>query len=174
MIVNKELANSKGVDQKDLWGTEAGLFEALNEIYNFTLDPCCTKDTALCDKFYTPTENGLIHSWSNEIVFMNPPYSRGNIDLWVEKAYNESENAIVVALIPVSTSAKWWHKWVIGKCHLVYVQGRVKFEGASSTAPFSSALAIYGEKRDRFFNIEKKRGGIYILNKHPSTTHDEL
>jgi site-specific DNA-methyltransferase (adenine-specific) len=165
MIINKQLANSNGVSEKDLWETDPELYKVLNNVYRFTLDPCCVKETAKCNKFYTPIENGLIQDWTNEVVFMNPPYSRGNIDKWIEKAYNESlKRAVIVALIPVSASAKWWHKYVIGKCDLVYIQGRVKFVGAESTAPFSSVLAIYGDKNNDFFNMEKKRGGFFVLN----------
>lgn len=71
-------------DQKDLWGTPPHIFDKLNDEFGFTLDPCCLIKTAKCDKFYTPKENGLIQSWAGERVFMNPPYSRYNIDMWVK------------------------------------------------------------------------------------------
>jgi len=55
------------------WSTPQKLFDYLDNIFDFTLDPCCTKDTAKCSKFYTDKEDGLSQSWENEIVFMNPP-----------------------------------------------------------------------------------------------------
>lgn len=144
MFVNKQLASSKGCLQKDKWQTDPKVFKPLNDQYNFTLDPCCEIHTALCDKFYTEKENGLIQKWEGETVFVNPPYSRGNIDQWMKKCYEESLNGTtVIALIPVSTSSNWWHEYVWNKSKIHYFKGRLRFVGAPFTAPFSSCLAIY-------------------------------
>ena len=146
MIVNKELAKSKGCEQKDKWETPDKIFYELNEKYKFTLDPCCENHTAKCNKYYTEKENGLIQDWSGEIVFVNPPYSRGIIDLWMEKCYNESlKGILIVALIPVSTSSKWWHNYVWKKSKIIFYKGRIRFKGAQFKAPFSSCLAIYND-----------------------------
>lgn len=149
MIVNKELAVSNGCLQKDLWETPENIFKPLHYEFNFTLDPCCEYHTAKCERFFTPVENGLIQDWSGNVVFCNPPYSRGNIDLWVEKCYNESQkdNTVIVALVPVSTSAKWFHQYVLGKAEIRFIQGRIRFVGAPFTAPFSSMILIYRNER---------------------------
>lgn len=144
MIVNTELANSKGCDQKDRWETPCKIFEPLNAEFQFTLDPCCETHTAKCEKYFTEEENGLAQDWVGEIVFVNPPYSRGNIDKWMEKCYNESlKGSTIVALIPVSTSAKWFHNFVWGKAEIRFYKGRIRFNGAPFTAPFSSMIAIW-------------------------------
>lgn len=146
MIVNTELAISKGCDQKDLWETPPHIFNPLNEEFDFTLDPCCQIHTAKCAKFYTPQENGLLQDWTGEICFVNPPYSRGNIDQWMKKCYLESlKGVVIVALIPVSTSSKWFHRYVWKKAEIRFYQGRIRFIGAPFTAPFSSCLAIYND-----------------------------
>lgn|SRR5574341_743717 len=149
MIVNKELATSAGHANKDLWSTPSKVYNPLNDEFRFTLDPCCVAETAKCSKFFTPVEDGLKQNWSGEIVFCNPPYSRGNIDLWVKKCYEESQkpNTIVVALLPVSTSSDWFHNWVWGKAELRFVKRRVRFVGAPFTAPFSSVIAIYNNSK---------------------------
>lgn len=148
MIINKELAKSKGCAQKDKWETPTKIFEQISKQYNFTLDPCCEKHTAKCPKFYTEQENGLLQNWNGETVFVNPPYSRGNIDLWMKKCYEESLKGItIVALIPVSTSAKWWHKYVWNKADIQFFKGRIRFVGAPFTAPFSSCLAIWNGRQ---------------------------
>ena len=144
MIVNKELANSKGCTQKDKWETPDKIFAPLNREFGFTLDPCCEIHTAKCGKYFTEAENGLLQDWSGDIVFVNPPYSRGNIDKWMEKCYHESLWGVkVVALIPVSSSAGWWHKYVWKKADIRFYKGRIRFVGAPFTAPFSSCLAIW-------------------------------
>jgi len=67
------------------WPTPQAFFDKLNEEFNFTLDPCATKENAKCSKFFTEEDNGLIQNWDNESVFMNPPYGR-TIGLWIKKA----------------------------------------------------------------------------------------
>lgn len=146
MIVNKQLAESKGVDQKDLWETPQHIFQKLNEEFGFTLDPCCTKETAKCNHYITPEIDGLRESWEGHVVFCNPPYSRGNIDEWVKKCFLESlnPNTKVVALLPVSTSSDWWHDFIVGQSEIRFVNKRVRFVGAPYTAPFSSVIVIWG------------------------------
>lgn len=54
---------------KDDWETPAWLFKQLNAEFHFTLDPCCTHETAKCSKHYTPEENGLIQDWRGGRLF---------------------------------------------------------------------------------------------------------
>jgi len=35
------------------WETPQDFFDKLNDEFNFTLDPCCSKETAKCDKYFT-------------------------------------------------------------------------------------------------------------------------
>lgn len=63
---------------KDDWGTPQDLFDALNEEFNFTLDPCADNNNHKCAKYYTIEQDGLAQSWAGETVFCNPPYSRKN------------------------------------------------------------------------------------------------
>src|SRR3990167_4498094 len=82
------------------WCTPQDFFDKLNKEFNFTLDPCATQKSAKCQKFFIATDDGLKQDWSNNIVFVNPPYGR-NIGKWVKKCYEESlkGNTIVVLLI---------------------------------------------------------------------------
>jgi phage N-6-adenine-methyltransferase len=145
MIINSELARSTGCDQKDLWETPDYIFKPLDLEFDFTLDPCCTLSNCKAGKCYTVDQDGLSESWAGQRVFCNPPYSRGNIDNWVKKCYLESlkQNTLIVGLLPVSTSANWWHEWVWKRAELRYIKGRVRFVGAKHTAPFSSVIAIW-------------------------------
>ena len=143
MIVNSQLAQSTGCENKDKWATPECLFDRLNKRFGFTLDPCCEIHTAKCDKFYTEKENGLIQDWTGEVVFCNPPYSRERIPLWMKKCADEAQKGVkIVALIPVSSSSAWWHKYVWNNAKIEFIKGRVRFEGAPHTAPFSSCLAM--------------------------------
>ena len=130
------------------WGTPQDLYNKLNNKYKFTLDPCCTKESAKCKKYYTIEDNGLLQDWSNEIVFMNPPYGR-EISKWVKKAYNESKNnkATVVCLIPARTDTIYWHDYIFPNAYdIEFLRGRIKFEVdcvAKDPAPFPSAIVVF-------------------------------
>lgn len=126
----------------DEWTTPNDLFKDLDKEFNFTLDPCCSKETAKCDKFYTIEDNGLFKGWSNETVFMNPPYS--DISRWIAKAYNESQKgATVVCLIPSRTDTKWWHRFCMKADEIRFIKGRLKFGNSENNAPFPSAIIVF-------------------------------
>ena len=48
---------------KDDWETPQSLFNKLNEIYKFTLDPCANPQNAKCVKYYTKQDDGLSKNW---------------------------------------------------------------------------------------------------------------
>ena len=132
--------------EKQDWTTPQEFFDKLNIEFNFTLDPCCYPETAKCGRYFTEHENGLAQDWSNEVVFMNPPYGR-EISKWVEKAYHESlkENTVVVALIPARTDTKYWHDFVMKAKEVRLVKGRLKFGEGKNSAPFPSAVVVFTE-----------------------------
>jgi|TARA_Y100001951_G_C11129737_1_gene177547 phage N-6-adenine-methyltransferase len=127
------------------WSTPNELFNTLNKEFEFTLDPCATKENAKCKKYYTKKENGLIQDWSNEIVFMNPPYGR-EIKHWIQKAYEESlKGAIVVCLVPARTDTIYWHNYCL-KGKVRFIKGRLKFGNSKNSAPFPSAIVVFTQK----------------------------
>ncbi len=143
----------------DEWATPPELFNRLDSMFHFTLDACCTKETAKCKKFYTKDDNTLIQSWKNEIVFMNPPYSRNHMKHFIRKAYEESEynNALVVALIPSRTDTKYYHNYCKKAKQIIFLKGRVKFLLNGKTqdaAPFPSMLVIWQKEPLMRFGLE--------------------
>lgn len=133
----------------DEYCTPDWLFNDLNRKWNFTLDPCCLPNTARAEKFFTPSDNGLIQSWAGEIVFCNPPYSRYQIPKWVKKCSEESAAAVIVALLPSDTSCRWFHDWVYPFAQLEFIKGRVPFHNPYDRSQtfrprFGSLIAVYG------------------------------
>ena len=126
------------------WSTPQAFFDELNKEFNFTLDPCATSENAKCTKYFTVEDDGLKQDWSNDVVFMNPPYGR-EIKYWVQKAYEESlKGATVVCLIPARTDTTYWHNYIFGKADDIrFIKGRLKFGGSKNPAPFPSAIIIY-------------------------------
>lgn len=132
--------------KKQNWETPKNFFNKLNEEFNFTLDPCCEVETAKCEKFYTKEDDGLIQDWGGNNVFMNPPYGREQIK-WIEKAYKESlkENTIVICLIPARTDTRVWHDIIFPNAEVRFIKGRLKFGDSKNSAPFPSAIVIFGK-----------------------------
>ena len=129
---------------KDMtWATPQEWFNYLDLEFDFTLDPCCQHETAKCAKHYTPEEDGLSQSWQDERVFMNPPYGR-DLPRWMKKAYEEARDngALVVCFVPARVDTEWWHRYA-AKGEVRFPKGRVKFEGATASAPFPVAVIIF-------------------------------
>lgn len=126
----------------DEWATPKEFFDKLNKIYNFTLDPCATKENHKCKNYFTKEQDGLKQEWGGNRVFCNPPYGR-EISKWVEKAYNENKKGtFIVMLVPARTDTKWFHNYIYKKHEIRFIKGRLKFNDGKQSAPFPSMLVI--------------------------------
>ena len=133
-------------DRED-WETPQELFDRLDSLYGFTLDPCSTHANAKCERHFTREEDGLSRSWEGEVVFCNPPYGRG-IGEWVRKCSEESVHAKVVLLIPARTDTAYFHDYIYRKpgVSVEFLRGRLKFElggVAQQSAPFPSMIVEF-------------------------------
>lgn len=140
MINNRGMFTSK----TDLWATPQYFFEKLNFEFKFDLDVCADETNHKCAEYFTAAQDGLKQDWSGRRCWMNPPYGR-EIGKWVEKAYRSG--TLVVALLPSRTDTKWFHNFVLNKAEIRFVPGRLKFGGASNSAPFPSLVAIWGQHK---------------------------
>ena len=125
------------------WATPQYVFDKLNDEFNFTLDPCATKENAKTEKFFTIDDDGLAQVWRGT-TFMNPPYGR-EIRRWVQKAYEESlKGTVVVCLIPARTDTTYWHDYIFNNAYEIrFIKGRIKFGDSKQGAPFPSAIVIF-------------------------------
>jgi phage N-6-adenine-methyltransferase len=151
MAINRGLFTSK----TDMWETPQSVFDSLNKEFNFEIDVCAIEGNKKCEKYFSPEQDGLQQAW-NGVCWMNPPYGR-QIGEWVKKAFEESlKGATVVCLLPSRTDTNWWHEYCM-KGEIRLFKGRLKFGGSKNSAPFPSAIVIFGEKarRDKLFAIER-------------------
>ena len=126
------------------WGTPQWLFDKINDIFHFQLDVCASSDNAKCKHFYSKEDNGLLMPWEG-VNWMNPPYGR-RIARWMEKAAMESmRGKTTVCLVPARTDTAWWHDYIENNANatVLFVRGRLKFEGAKYNAPFPSAIVFF-------------------------------
>ena len=140
-----EAGKAAMTSNKDDWETPQELFDKLDAIYHFTLDPCSTHENAKCEKHFTVEDDGLAQSWEDETVFCNPPYGR-SIGEWVKKCAEESKHAKVVMLIPARTDTAYFHDYIYRKAKVEFLRGRLKFERggvALNSAPFPSMIVEF-------------------------------
>lgn len=126
----------------DLWSTPQDLFDQLNTEFAFTVDVCATVDNAKCKRFFTVEDDGLAQDWTG-VCWMNPPYGDA-IGKWVEKAHASGDaGATVVCLVPARVDTGWW--WEHCRYGEVrFLKGRLKFGGGVNSAPFPSAVVVFG------------------------------
>ena len=80
------------------------------------------------------------------MVFVNPPYGRA-LAAWVAKARGEVDGGrarTVVALLPARPDTGYWHDHIAGRAAVFFLRGRLRFGGGGNSAPFPSALAVWG------------------------------
>jgi phage N-6-adenine-methyltransferase len=144
--------------ESEEWQTPKSLYNQLNEVYEFVLDPCTTKDNPLrTAHFYTKEDDGLKKSWDYGNVFVNPPYNQ-KISKWLEKATYEIKHSdnieYIVFLLPVRTDTKWFHKYLYDisnrdfRNHIkdvCFLKGRLKFTKSKNSAPFPSMVVVFSK-----------------------------
>jgi phage N-6-adenine-methyltransferase len=129
------------------WETPSDLLSLLYGVFRFDLDPCSPrKDGPVKARVrFTAADDGLSLPWHGT-VFVNPPYGRAIGD-WIAKARSEFEQGNakrVVLLVPSRTDTSYWHEHIQGRAKVWFLRGRLKFSGGKQSAPFPSALAVYG------------------------------
>ena len=131
------------------WQTPRDLIDAILQAAGrseFDLDPCSpTSDGPVpATVRWTETDDGLARPWRG-LVFVNPPYSRA-LPRWVAKCATEADaGAVVVGLVPSRTDTRWWHDSVAGQADVIMLKGRLRFGGGQHSAPFPSALIVWGD-----------------------------
>jgi len=158
-MINKGIMSSNTSE----WATPKWLFDLLNKIYCFTLDPCSTDKNAKCKKHYTEKEDGLIRDWKGENVFMNPPYGRA-IGKWVEKCFFEAKADPwhkKVALLPARTDTKWFHDFIYPHADICFIKGRLKFNDGKGSAPFPSMIVVWNNSSANLYKLATQMNAVY-------------
>jgi phage N-6-adenine-methyltransferase len=112
--------------------TPKEVYEQLDKEFKFDFDPCPVN----------PNFDGLEIEWKKR-VYVNPPY--GNIPNWLQKAHSQmakGNSEIIVFLLPVDTSTKWFHNYIFGQAEIRFIKGRLKFT-QNKPAPFASMIVIF-------------------------------
>jgi len=113
-------------------------YKELDEIFHFDLDAATDEDNPQgTRKYYTPKDNSL---------------------------YKESlkPDCQVVMLLASRTGNKWMQDLIFPLADgILFIRGRLKFEGEEHSAPFDSILVFYGMNDSSYIN-EVSKYGYYI------------
>ena len=113
--------------------------------------------TVQADDWYDQEQDGLKHDWPGN-VWLNPPYSRGLIDKFVDKlldqfARGDTKQAIV--LVDSRTDTQWFNKLCSMASAVAFTRGRVHFynETVKSSSPVSGSAFVYLGPRMQEFKL---------------------
>lgn len=128
------IASELEIDEKNSWGTDPAIFAALNEEFNFSLDAAANDKNHKCDLYFTKDNSALDEDWAfsmrykpNLHVWVNPPYGRGLIQKFMEKAIEQKALGVTtVMLVPATLDAQWLPLNEIAEIRIV-TGGRLSF-----------------------------------------------
>lgn len=122
------------------------------------LDPasCALANTVVgAQRFYTRADNGLLQPWASPAVWCNPPYAKGAIDAFVDKAIREyrAGRARQVLLLTNNCTSEGWFIRLAKSAAMLYSTGRIRFWRPDRTVynpEQGQAIAYLGPHEDRF------------------------
>lgn len=152
--------------ESDFWETPDevldNMFELLSELgicdrEKFDIDVCANEHNAKVDLFIDEQMNALANDWAirdNTLAWCNPPYSRGNVDKFVDKAIEQMDKGVItVMLLNTDNSTKWFNRIVSHASHIVMItSGRIRFvnkkTGKSGGTPLKpNMIAIFSKRK---------------------------
>jgi hypothetical protein len=128
------------------WYTPPYIFDALG--CQFDLDPASPGHNVApwIPAQHHYTSDGLEREWFG-FVWLNPPYGRGELPMWLEK-FTRHGNGI--ALVPERTSTAWWQTLVSQANMILCVNSKIPFANSAgeqtSAFPIGSTLVAIGER----------------------------
>lgn len=143
----------------DEWATPQQLFDALDAEFGFGIDLAASTKNAKCSVFYdarvdalSPDSDWCMEAAHVRVGFCNPPYSRGLQGRFIAKAAQQRRRGFTtVMLLPARTDTKAFHAHIYNArtwrprrgVQIRLLPGRLKFGGATNSAPFPSMVVIF-------------------------------
>lgn len=116
---------------KEYYETCPDFFHLCDYEFRYVFDAAASSFNTKCDTYITKEQNSLIQIWYKigSSGWLNPPYSRGMVPLFLEKCWRSSQKGITVtALVHTCTDVKYWSDWIWDKAAEVrHISGRLKF-----------------------------------------------
>jgi len=138
------------------WFTPSKYIESARKVMgSIDIDPASNhfaQLTVKADKYCTIETNGLDKHWIGN-VWLNPPYGRGLIAKFVNKALDEPMINNMIILVNSYPDTSWYHLLLGNSCALCMTRGRIHFEkkdGAKASPPSGQTFFYIGNDPDEF------------------------
>lgn len=152
----------------DEWYTPARYLDAARAVLGpIDLDPasCATANQFVqARRFYTAADDGLEQEWQAGSVFLNPPYSRGNMRQWIGKLIGHYPGDVQAAILLCNacTSEQWFKPlWNYPIC---FPNHRIRFLGADGqpgpSPRYSNAFVYFGPETALFVETFAQFGAV--------------
>ena len=140
------------------------------------LDPASSEqanEIVKAKRFFTEENDGLGQEWDAETLWLNPPYSRGDIDAFVDKLAAEVNRGVIGEAIVIThnaTETRWCRTLLDLSSMFCLLGHRVDFQtdagqGGGNSGTLRGQIVFYiGEEQgqDRFGLIFKEYGHICV------------
>jgi hypothetical protein len=143
---SKSNYDSAGENTTTEWFTPKYIFDALE--CRFDLDPASPGYNIVpwVPAKHHYTSDGLEREWFG-FVWLNPPYGRGVLRLWLEKFVRHGNG---IALVPERTSTGGWQDLVSRADMILCVNSKIPFANSAGeqtgTFPIGSTLVAIGDR----------------------------
>lgn len=153
------------------WYTPPEYIEAARAVMgSIDLDPATCKvaqANVKAKRSYTISDNGLEKKWTGN-VWLNPPYSKDLIGLFIAKVVEESKRfRQAIILVNNATDTAWFHELLSVASAFCLIRGRIKFldkTGKPANTPVQGQAAVYvGDDPDRFCKVFSRLGAVAFL-----------
>lgn len=105
----------------------------------YLYDPCPANTPYKAPIFF----NGLYGKW-NTFNYMNPPFDKETLTLFVEKAVEQTKHRRwTIALLPTKTDQDWFHDVILkNNYHIHWIRKRLHFKNDKHHAPDTHFLVM--------------------------------
>lgn len=176
------------------WQTPESTLKPVREFFDgeIALDPCAGAIPIAKTNWRLPEMDGLTQTWGeHKTVYVNSPfgrywwdaegrctpgappnayYNKASIADWVYKCHYETKNSslVVIQLLPAAVDTKHWQEIIFPHANAVcFIRGRLKFVGATASAPMACALVQWGSQEHHstewFEEVFSKTGKCFRL-----------
>lgn len=166
------MAKKKALYDRDEWYTPAYIIELVRRTPGIiALDPASNEQAnkiVQAEQFYTKEQNALTKEWHGD-VWCNPPYSRGNIDLFAQKIAAEYINGCInsgLMLVNNATETDWFQMLLTHADAVCFLNSRVQFyhpERTGESPRQGQAVFYFGRDTTRFQKYFSRIGTIIPL-----------
>tara|TARA_Y100000310_G_C20635152_1_gene790775 strand:- start:582 stop:1157 length:576 start_codon:yes stop_codon:yes gene_type:complete len=158
----------KSVGKSAEWYTPSYILDAVRDVMGrIDLDPASCEHaqrTVNARVWFTKERSGLDFQWRGK-VFLNPPYSRKQVGIWVRKLKKEWEEQNIdeaILLVNNATDTAWFQNlWDFSVC---FVTGRISFENPhrESFSPAHGSVFVYfGKNSAKFAKVFTRFGPVF-------------